>query len=359
MPLSKLNINVSDVYGEYENRTKEYSLENLQYSDLLQKITSWYEVNFRKIHKSLIICIDLDILINETIYAEFNFDNLFSNLADAIKHLNNKLNISYFEDEIRFSINRENLETYDCIEQSSFDNIYLFKLNETPIMEIYSNGSFLNNIAVPGKKPISELDNVISSYASNLNYNRLEKELFFEPKTTFLHHYPDVKKNDDYQKNYKHVLRNKPEQYMHHSLAKYLGQELEGNILNQTTQPNGDRFDIEICVDVNCNYLLEVKWLGTSVKQSRSCEFNTDDPHTTYDIKNMPSHINQLFRYIHNSATHEKKYFKRANLVYFDARLSKDDRPINKEFCENNIEEDYKEHLDLFETPYYIELDNN
>lgn len=170
------------------------------------------------------------------------------------------------------------------------------------------------------KKSISDIDILFDDYRDR--YLKLDTicSKFFVHKSQLrsLHKDTNSQKNEkDFLNDNKHLLKNSPENSFRDDLKEFLRERLKGtvNILKESWLENWDRLDIHLIdEDGFGNYLIEVKWVGESIKDSGK-EFGTKMYAST--LKNDA--VNQSLRYLAELNRHNR-IIKIAYLVVFDAR---------------------------------------
>ncbi|WP_345952392.1 hypothetical protein [Mucilaginibacter sp. PAMB04168] len=125
-----------------------------------------------------------------------------------------------------------------------------------------------------------------------------------------------IKQEKKFFTQYQNLLENKPENSFREDLRKYLDDELKGNVIitKEHLLESFKRLDILITDEYGDLFLIEVKWVGTSIHASGRAKG------TTYDQDDInPDAIVQTVNYLMELDKH-KKPIKMGYLVVFDAR---------------------------------------
>lgn len=166
---------------------------------------------------------------------------------------------------------------------------------------------------------VSEMPSLFDEYRKHLmlrnNYNK-----FFIPKSHLESLRVDLKSSLDNEKfvdSHKHLLNNKPEDLFREDLRHFLQSKLRAKFLSrEVILENFKRLDIFLIDESGSGlYLIEVKWVGTSISK---CGKKIG---TSYDESDIyPDAIKQTVNYI-NQLHFEDKNIKIGYLAVFDARL--------------------------------------
>lgn len=142
---------------------------------------------------------------------------------------------------------------------------------------------------------------------------------------------------------YQHLLENKPEDRFREDLRFYLSIRIKGtvDIQKERILENFQRTDIFIRDEFGDLYLIEVKWVGTSIHAQG------DRVGTSYGANEInPAAITQTIGYLVELFKHKKRV-KLGYLVVFDAR-SNGDPDTYQGFDEKVLTEDQKFHFPRF-----------
>jgi len=352
-----MTIDYNSIYNSSKTKTKKYVSKTENYTTINNIIYNWLSDPTNNLNSILAIFIPKLILYDSTVKNELE-NSLNNILSDAYRNNKNciifKINSN---NELKHNLNNMSSNELDNPHLKNLSKEkYIFKINNSKnIISFYDNIILNCKDAPKTTVTIDKLDSVIQDYTTYLKYKKLENDKFFEPKTTFTNHYDSVKTDPTlYKKIFYNTLRNKPEKYMHESLSDFLRDNLEANIIDESKQADNKRFDILIIVNINAHYLLEVKWLGDSIKASKT--FDENNAFTTYNKFNIPEHIEQIYNYVKNYINREKISLRNANLVYFDARKNKTNIDYEKCLCEASLGD--KQYLNYIDKPYIIPLEN-
>lgn len=166
------------------------------------------------------------------------------------------------------------------------------------------------------KKNISEIGEVFSAYQELLKERKNYSKFFIELSHIKSLH-SDLQPTLDLKNfisEYKHLLRNKPEDTFRDDLRQYLAVNLRITQVKEFLLENMRRLDIYLLDEYGEIYLIEIKWVGTSVHQ------NGKKVGTSYDENNInPAAFHQALDYL-EELDNKGQNIVRAYLVVFDAR---------------------------------------
>lgn len=170
-------------------------------------------------------------------------------------------------------------------------------------------------------KSIDQLDEILQEYKIHLR-KRDTYSKFFVTKTGKKALYKILGgqeklalTEDEFVETHKQLLNNKPEDDFREDLRFFLNNNLKNNLLQKEfVLDNFKRLDIFITDEFGLLYLIEVKWVGTSIHPSGG------EIGTKYDHKNInPDAIIQSVDYI-RELQESGQNIKIAYLAVFDAR---------------------------------------
>lgn len=191
-------------------------------------------------------------------------------------------------------------------------------------------------ISYDEKMPIQRINELFIEYRQNLTMRNTYCK-FFISKSHLKSLRADMKDNLDEKKfieKYKHLLQNKPEDIFREDLRLFLSGKLKANFLaKELILENFKRLDI-VMLDESGNdfYLIEVKWVGTSIHGDGK------KIGTSYDELDItPAAIKQSVSYI-NQLSAERKNIKIAYLAVFDAREDQSQRDTGFDINEDILD---------------------
>ncbi len=166
------------------------------------------------------------------------------------------------------------------------------------------------------KRDISEINEVLEQYQESLRDRKHYCKFFIELSHIKSLH-KDLMSTDEEKKfisDYKHILRNKPEDTFREDLRQFLSFNLKVSQVKEFLLENMRRLDIYLYDEYGEIYLIEVKWVGQSVHQTGK------KLGTTYDSKDItPNAFVQALDYL-EELDNKGENIVRAYLIVFDAR---------------------------------------
>lgn len=203
------------------------------------------------------------------------------------------------------------------------------------------------------RKDISQINDVLQQYQESLKDRKNYCKFFIELSHLKSLH-KDLSSTDEEKKfisDYKHLLRNKPEDTFRDDLRQFLSFNLKVSQVKEFLLENMRRLDIYLYDDFGEIYLIEVKWVGQSVHQ------NGKKLGTVYEAKNIaPDAFYQTLDYL-EELDNKGQNIVRAFLVVFDARkYDLDD--TGKDFDESILTNIRKKHYRKFEKVQDLRVKN-
>ncbi len=166
------------------------------------------------------------------------------------------------------------------------------------------------------KKDISQINDVLSQYQENLKDRKTYCKFFIELshlKSLHLDLMPKIEEKT-FINDFKHLLRNKPEDTFREDLRQFLSYNLKVSQVKEFLLENMQRLDIYLYDEYGEIYLIEVKWVGESVHQ------NGKKIGTKFNSKNIdPNAFLQTLNYL-ELLYNKGENIVRAYLIVFDAR---------------------------------------
>lgn len=336
---------------------------------LTRKLKEFWIAFNESLNMEIVLCISADIFSDELLKEKLLSEEILSQVSTfskdnvliiEITNCGGNINIKPIQKSSNHGISHLELVAY-----SEGCNDYIYWLHKTASVAVYKKGYTVEyedsdfNMSSRKEYSIADLDILLNKYVENLNYNKLEKRAFFENKSTFINHYSDCKNSNEYKVKYSHILKNKPEKDMHRSLSKFLRNNLRATIVDEAKLDNDDRLDIQIIADVDAIYVLEIKWLGESIKMSGSAKFDEKKPHTIFGTDEFPKNVKQVFRYIDNLIDKEREQLRWIRLVYFDARLEQSMNHLSMQECKLILEEELHKYFRYYKEPIFLPMLNN
>lgn len=281
-----------------------------------------------------------------------DFNDLFASTNFAHNHIitiDGKVNIISTE---RTELPKDNNDARICFsEMSKKGNVVFFLLKKEInyfIKGIDKSESPFFSLATVSKynekKDISQINDVFKAYQESLKERRNYSKFFIELSHLKSLH-KDLNSTDEEKKfitDYKHLLRNKPEDTFRDDLRQFLSFNLKVSQVKEFLLENMRRLDIYLYDEFGEIYLIEVKWVGQSVHQAGK------KLGTTYDSKDItPDAFVQALDYL-EELDNKGENIVRAYLVVFDAR--KDDlKDTGDNFDDSKLTPIQQKHFRKFE----------
>lgn len=206
--------------------------------------------------------------------------------------------------------------------------------------------SIADYISYDEKMPIQRINELFIEYRQQLTVRNTYCK-FFISKSHLKSLRMDMKATLDEKRfieKYKYILQNKPEDLFREDLRLFLTGKLKANfVAKESILENFKRLDI-VMLDESGNdtYLIEVKWVGTSIHGDGK------KLGTSYDESDItPAAIKQSVSYI-NQLNKERKNIKIAYLAVFDAREDQDLRDTGTNIKEDILDEEDKKFFNQF-----------
>ncbi|MFY7845939.1 MAG: hypothetical protein ACOVQV_12525, partial [Chryseobacterium gambrini] len=166
------------------------------------------------------------------------------------------------------------------------------------------------------KKDISQINDVLIQYQESLRDRKFYCKFFIGLSHLKSLHKDLNEPNDEktFISNYKHLLRNKPENTFRDDLRQFLSFNLKISQVKEFILENMRRLDIYLYDEYGEIYLIEVKWVGQSVHNAGK------KIGTSYDSNDInPDAFVQALDYL-EELDNKGENIVRAYLVVFDAR---------------------------------------
>ncbi|MGH1336083.1 MAG: hypothetical protein ACRBFS_08135 [Aureispira sp.] len=196
--------------------------------------------------------------------------------------------------------------------------------------------------------PMSKINVLFDSYRIHLEERNIYSK-FFVPKSgkkSLAKHLNPQVKEEDYKlflTKYKQLLNNKPEEYFRDDLYSFLDKNLSAHsVAFEYLLTNLNRLDVSIVDDLGDKYLIEIKWVGTSI-HADGHKIGTRINHS----KINPNGVIQSVQYI-EQLTKQKKNIKVAFLAVFDARTDNSSGDTVASFDEEALEGNLKDYYPQF-----------
>ncbi|MBD2792592.1 hypothetical protein ID852_17585 [Xenorhabdus sp. 42] len=201
-------------------------------------------------------------------------------------------------------------------------------------------------ISYDEKRPIERINELFIQYRQQLAIRNTYCK-FFLSKSHIKSLRKDMNSSLDEKKfieKYNYLLNNKPEDLFREDLRLFLNGKLKAVLLSkELILENFKRLDIVMLDESGSDfYLIEVKWVGTSVHHEGKMIGTSYDESdiTPAAIKQSVSYINQLHK--------ERKNIKIAYLAVFDAREDQDQRDTGTNINEDILDEEDKKFFNQF-----------
>lgn len=293
--------------------------------------------NFKQLYSSLSSYLKKsaksDFKVIQLKITEFNKINTI-NVNNLYQTLNSHSCISNNRIEVDENFNIVNVTREQEIESSEAHRIFrelskgyiVFTLHPNQLIHYFINGDDFGKCVFFSKKDyksydkkitIDQIDQIFKSYRQHLT-NRNTYCKFFVSKSHLLSLRSDLVSSladKEFINEFKHLLNNKPEDKFREDLREFLSKNLNATFLSKEyILDNFTRLDIYILDELGELYLIEVKWVGTSIHQ------NGKRIGTTYNEKDItPNAISQTVGYL-KQLHNEGKNIKLGYLAVFDAR---------------------------------------
>lgn len=270
---------------------------------ILIKITEYNKIDTININNLFTTLDSYPCISNNSIELDANFDVINmtrENYLDSNK--TRRILIELSKDYIVFTLHPNQLIHY-FVDGDDFGDALFFSTSD---YESYDK-----------KITIDQIDQIFKNYRQHLTYRNTYCK-FFVPKSHLLSLRSDLASplaDKEFINENKHLLNNKPEDKFREDLRDFLFKELNATFLSKEyILENFTRLDIYILDELGELYLIEVKWVGTSIHK------NGKSIGTTYNEKNItPDAINQTVGYL-KQLHYEGKNIKFGYLAVFDAR---------------------------------------
>lgn len=199
-------------------------------------------------------------------------------------------------------------------------------------------------------KPIEQLEEVLGSYRKELERQYVYEKFFVQRSQLRSmwnqdHHGLEF---SDYQEEFKHILKNKPEASLRDDMMNYLKKHMRVSICRELMMDDLDRLDIQLVDEMGTDlYFIEIKWVGSSIN------LDGNAVGTTYRAKTRinPDAVDQVLSYI-GELFSEDKPLKIGYLAVFDARKN-DEADTGSDITIESVKEEYQRYF-----PYYKKLDD-
>lgn len=246
-------------------------------------------------------------LLNRTVHVDANLSVLNSN-NDSFPADNNEARRYYM------SLSTQNDWIVFLIAPDAIVNYFIDGID-------YGDGVFYSGESRKSYehlKTINQIDEVFDDYRIRLT--RQDTYLkFFVPKEELHMLYELVhpaEDENDFVKNYKHLLHNKPEELFREDLRNYIQDHMRVVVTRELLLEDLDRLDIELTDEIgNDLYFIEIKWVGESIGSNshrNGIKYNALPRVRPDAVRQVVGYIDELLK--------EDKNIKIGYLAVFDAR---------------------------------------
>lgn len=296
-----------------------YSVEinRIEFLDVYMRICEQWEA--LKVHDIVVILIIEDV---QDGYGRISItDLLSSHIGDAIKTPNKSVKIECIlgHGEMKKKASEFLSKRYDKSDVAALsynvDNILFFCSKNG--VDIYRRGlcayegmkcgtyeSLINpGIPIDGYKELLK-----GFFEAHIKYDRTKR--YFLRNVSHPTEWKNIIEDNPF------ILINKPEKIFQMDLVRYLRDKCSNPVLAETIDEDNDRYDVWVSDFEQKVYILEIKWIGKSIKPSGEC--------TEYKVDKAINGAWQLFHYLQSaearSVVNSKYNIHLGVLVVFDAR---------------------------------------